>query len=349
MTRLTDVSASYPAIVDAECETALEVQHPELGLLGFICIHDSRQGPGVGGVRRRPYTSSAAALADAASLAAQMTWKTRFAQLPCGGAKAVIMDRPGLDLERAYRAFGEAVDALEGRYFCGPDIGTGTQELTWIRESTNYVNAPENDASEATARGVLAGIRACLSHRQMSDGLSVVLQGVGRVGGRVARGLMDRTDRLYLADPSEAARAVFEQAHTLDYRDNDRVVTHESDLFCPCAVGPVITVQNVDRLRCGLVCGSANTQLAHPDLAERLMANGVLYAPDFVVNAGAVIEGILVLQHGERGRALATQRIDEIETRLLELFEESERTKSSPLQLAQASVRAQRPAPNQER
>ncbi len=301
-------------------EAVFEVTDEACGLRAWIAIHDSSNGPAVGGIRRRRYDSDDLAIADAVSLASQMTRKVRFAGLPCGGGKAVILDGPGLDLEAAYSAFGRAVTALRGRYFCGPDVGTGDRELDWVRAHTDFVNSPHNDASASTAAGVLAGIRAVRRVANLPARPRVFIQGVGRVGERVVRGLPDA--ELVICDPDpariEAARSA---APGVEVVPADAWESVEADLFVPCAIGPVVTGDNVDRLRFAAICGSANTQLEAPELADALTARGIVYAHDYVVNAGAVIEGVLVtLVGGESARAEAEASIAAIEDRLFALL-----------------------------
>ena len=285
----------------------------------------------------------------------------------------MILDRPGLDRAAVYRAFGQAVDSLQGRYLCGPDVGTGVAEMDWVREFTNFANDSRNDASESTARGVLAGIRACLAHdratRAPSGGapgapsppgasgasgasgapcggatgasgasgasgvrgvVRCVVQGVGGVGARVARAL-DLEHAVTVADVNPSAVA----AMGLPWVEADHVLSATGDLFVPCAVGPVVTAKNVAELTFRMVCGSANTQLESDDLADALAARGVVYAPDFVVNAGAVIEGVLVaLSDGPDVRARIDAAIAEIEGRVASLLWRAGETGRTPLSLA---------------
>lgn len=332
MTRIEDVTSEHD--VAQGCEALLQLTDEAAGLRAWIAIHDTRRGPAVGGIRRKRYASAEHAIADAAGLAAQMTLKTGFAGLPCGGGKSVILDHDGLDPERAYRALGDAIEGLQGRYFCGPDVGTGRAQLEWVRAGTSFVNHSDNDASEATARGVLAGIRATRRWAGLADGDTAFVQGVGRVGERVARGLSGW--ELVVCDPSEAA-----VARALEARPDARVVAPSawaevvSDLYSPCAVGPVVTHGTVGALRCRAICGSANTQLEDLAVADRLRERGVLYAPDFVVNAGAVIEGVLVLlMNGPGIRGEVAAAIDRIESRLEAVFEEAEQRGCSTLAAA---------------
>jgi leucine dehydrogenase len=270
------------------------------------------------------------------SLSAQMTRKVAFAELPCGGGKSVILDHPGLDRRRALEAFGKAVESLDGGYFCGPDVGTGPDDLAIIRSQTDYVNDVKNDASVATARGVLAGLRATLTHCPSAGPLSAVIQGVGNVGRLVVDGvepISQGSAAIYAADPDHSALSLLPE-------DITRIAVHASlttpaHILIPCALGPVVTQANIASLPFAAICGSANTQLESDELAIALMKRRVLYAPDFVVNAGAVIEGVTVLFSRVRNsREDAGLAIDQIEQRLSDVFEESEATGRTPLEIA---------------
>ncbi|MFT7623005.1 MAG: glutamate dehydrogenase/leucine dehydrogenase, partial [Myxococcota bacterium] len=230
-------------------------------------------------------------------------------------------------------AFGRAVASLDGQYFCGPDVGTGEPELAWVREGTGYVNSRDNDASEATARGVLAGIRAVRRSADIPVRPSVLVQGVGRVGARLVAGLPDADLILCDTDP---ARLTDQPGAVVPA---DHWFQTSADLFAPCAIGPVVTADNVDTLPYRAICGSANTQLADTALADTLHRRGVVYAPDFIVNAGAVIEGVLVvLVGGEDVRQRVATAIDAIEIRVFDLLEDAARLDRSPLALALAAL-----------
>jgi len=297
---IQSVKDAYPCA--ERVQDLLEVRDPAVGLHAFIALDDLSDGPGFGGIRRMAYKSLEAAAADACQLATQMTTKTRFAKLACGGAKAVIVEQPGSDSEALYTAFGQAVDSLDGSYVCGPDVGTGAEEMDTIRSVTRYANAAGNRPAFSTARGVLAGIRAALDFHLVAHStqtVSAFVHGVGRVGSLVAQGVSHLTRELLLADVNQARlKAVQEQ---IGARCPVTVVPPFSKsynywpgtLFSPCAIGPVITEANVGTLACSIICGSANTQLERDEFGIALHNRGVLYIPDFVVNAGAVIEGAL--------------------------------------------------------
>ncbi|MEC8022913.1 MAG: Glu/Leu/Phe/Val dehydrogenase dimerization domain-containing protein [Myxococcota bacterium] len=316
----------------------LEVKEPSCGLLAFIALHDVNHGPCVGGVRRSRYRSAEDACNDALSLSAQMTRKVAFAGLPCGGGKSVIVDHKALDRNAAYAAFGRAVEMLDGQYFCGPDVGTGTDALERIREHTSYVNPADNDASVATAKGVLAGLRSALSECPSIGPLSAVVQGAGNVGSLVVKGLRTNLHSelaLSVSDPNvRALRSLPEDVRKIA---SDVALRTPAHMFIPCALGPVVSRENVRSLPFSVICGSANTQLEDDAVAQVLHARGILYAPDFIVNAGAVIEGATVLfSKGDNVRERAKAAIDRIEYRLSDVFHEARENDASPLNVAVA-------------
>jgi len=323
----------------------LEVRDSSTGLHAFIALHDLTRGPGFGGIRRMAYDSLEDAARDACQLATQMTTKTRFAGLACGGAKSVIIDAPGLDLNTVYSQFAQAVERLDGQYICGPDVGTGVAEMNIIREVTAYANAPENNPSISTAHGVLAGIRAALDHRfgvGSEREVSAFVHGVGRVGALVAEGLGSIAREVVIADVNRAhLRSVQER---IGSASRVIVVPPKSasydywpgTVFSPCAIGPVICESNVDTLGCQVICGSANTQLETESLVDALHQRGILYIPDFVVNAGAVIEGAVRYFSDEdeaETRATINEAIGRIEERVAALLKLASVRHDAPLRV----------------
>ena len=263
---LTEVRSRYSAA--AGCDALYEVSDPRLGLVGFIALHDLASGPGVGGIRRWAYASAREAVADAVRLAEQMTLKTALAGLPAGGAKAVLLDRPGLDVAAAYGALGEAIEALGGQYFSGADLGTGEEELRFVRAHTGHVNFIDNDQAGATATGVLAAVDAALAHLgQSAAGQAALVQGLGAVGGLVARGWAERGGALWASEPRPERLASLRAAHPGARTWPVGDVGADVALLAPCASGAVVSAENVASLRCRVICGSANVQLETPCLA----------------------------------------------------------------------------------
>ncbi|HEU4941956.1 MAG TPA: Glu/Leu/Phe/Val dehydrogenase dimerization domain-containing protein [Gaiellaceae bacterium] len=279
------------------------VVHPdrESGAWIFICVHSTRRGPAGGGTRMKVYGAPPEGLQDAMRLSAAMTRKLAVAQLPFGGGKAVIAveEIPSGDDRRAlFLRYGDLVASLGGTYRTSSDMNTGEADMDVIGERTEHVFgrsvASGGGGSPAlpTAMGVFHGIRASLAHVFGSDeleGRTVVVQGAGGVGSPLAEQLATAGATVSVADLDPArAQAVAERIGGTAL-PADGVVEAECDVYAPCAVGGSLSAETVPRLRCRIVAGSANNQLADPDAAEMLRDRGILYAPDFVINAGGAI------------------------------------------------------------
>jgi leucine dehydrogenase len=266
----------------------------------LICIHSTTLGPAMGGTRLKVYASPAEALEDGLRLAAGMTRKLAVAGLPCGGGKAVLAvpDLPaGDERRRLLERYGELVHSLGGSYVTGPDVNTGEADLDVVGSRTPYVfcrsaaNGGSGDPSIHTALGVFHGIRASLRHALGSDdpaGRTVLVQGAGSVGGKLARLLLDAGATVLVTDvDEERARAT---GATVIAADD--VLETACDIYAPCALGATLNAESIPRLRCRIVAGGANNQLATFEDAERLRAAGILHAPDFLINAGGAMHGI---------------------------------------------------------
>jgi leucine dehydrogenase len=287
------------------------------GLRALVAIHSTRLGPALGGVRFRPYASEDHALTDVLRLAAGMTAKAAVSGLDLGGGKAVILGDPRTDRTDALvAAFGRAVDGFGGRYVTAEDVGTTERDMDLLRTVTPHVTGTSRasggsgDPSPATAVGVLAAMRAVVAHRfgdRSLAGRSVVVAGVGKVGAALAGHLAAEGARLTVADVDEAAaRAVAARTGATVV---DPAVAHRvaCDIFSPCALGAVLDARTIPELACAAVAGAANNQLAEEADAERLADTGVLYAPDYVVNAGGIVNIADELTHGtyDEDRAMA--------------------------------------------
>ncbi len=313
------------------------VQERAIGLRAIIVLHSLARGPAFGGVRRVAYASEAAGLADAERLAHAMTLKCALAELPAGGGKTVIFDSPTLRREAAYAVLGEVIDKLGGDYVCGPDVGTGDAELEVLRGRTRWVNPAGNDAGRATAAGVLAGLRG-LSRAVFGDEeigrRRYVIQGLGAVGSAVAAALLEAgaSVRGFDVDPSARERA---REIGVEILEPSRVLIEPCDVFMPCALGGVLTRDACERASWRAVCGAANNQLAHDDVAGLLHDRGIAWAPDFVVNAGAVIEGVeTVLAPGPDVALRVERRIAAIADRCAMLLERARAEGRNPLAIA---------------
>jgi glutamate dehydrogenase/leucine dehydrogenase len=285
----------------SDYEARLVARDDAIGLHAIVVVHSTARGPAFGGIRRWRYPNEGAALADAVALATAMSRKCALADLPAGGAKTVMLRPAGAepDWSACYRALGRVVESLGGRYVCGPDVGTGPVELDAVRALTRWVNPAPNDAGSSTAQGVLAGMRAVLELLELPDDprTRVAIVGLGAVGLGVARGLLARGITVLGADVRPEA---CEEARIagVEIVPVDTIMKVACDVLSPCALGGTLDLPTVETLRCRAICGSANNQLADDRAARRLAERGIVHAPDIVVSAGAVIEGVLTVRGG---------------------------------------------------
>jgi glutamate dehydrogenase/leucine dehydrogenase len=308
----------------------------------FVCIHSTALGPAGGGTRLGVYETPAAGLADAMRLSRAMTRKMAAVGVPRGGGKAVLAvgSLPaGERRRRLLLRYGELVASLGGSFRTAGDMNVSPADLDVVAERCTWVygtSARGGDSGLGTARGVLHGIRASLEHARGSaelQGRSVVVQGCGAVGAQLARMLSAEGALVRVSDVDDA-RA---RATGLATVPPDEAAGLECDVYAPCAVGGTLSAETIPRLRCRIVAGSANNQLGEPADAERLHGRGILYAPDYVINAGGVVQLIGVEDEGwdderlERGLA-------GIGATLRDLFRESERAGITPAAAAERLV-----------
>lgn len=269
-------------------------------LRAFLGIHDTSAGTAFGGIRRWSYRDEDQALRDCLRLSRAMSHKCALAGLSAGGAKLVVLDRPDLDVRRAYRAIGEHVERLRGRFYTGPDVGTGDAELAHVAETTRYVTDPGPDGpgelSEATAEGVFAGMAAALRHLDGEEdwrARTIVVQGLGEVGRGLARRLVAAGARVLASEIDPERALLVHEELEIELIDPSSEFDQRCDVFAPCALGGILHDLTIARLNCRVVAGGANNVLARSHHADRLHDLGILYAPDFVLNAGALIRGAL--------------------------------------------------------
>ena len=311
-------------------EVVVRYDH-ETGAWFFVCIHSTTLGPAMGGTRMKEYAAPAEALEDGLRLAAGMTRKLAVAGLPCGGGKAVLAVPEvfqGEERRRLFERYGELIEALGGTYVTGPDVNTGEPDMDTIGSRTAHVfcrssaNGGSGDPSVHTALGTFHGIRAALRHAHGSDelaGRTVLVQGAGSVGAKLAGQLAEAGATVLVSDVDETrARATGGTVVTA----GDAIGT-ECDVYAPCALGATLSEESIPRLRCGIVAGAANNQLATPEDGERLRAAGILYAPDFVINAGGAMHGIGQEQLGWDADELE-RRVAGIGDTLTRVFETAE-------------------------
>lgn len=288
----------FEALAALGHEQVVLCSDPAAGYRAVIAIHSTRLGPAVGGTRLRPYAREEDALADALGLSRAMTLKSALAGLPFGGGKAVVLQPAGsFDRAALFEAHGRAIEALGGRFVTGEDVGVTPDDLELTRRRTRYVAGLVSGAGNPapyTARGVLSAMRAAAERTWGSPDLAgrrVAVQGCGAVGASLAAGLRAAGARLVVADLDAQRLAAVADATGAAVASPDEILQAECDLLAPCALGGVLSAELAGQLRCRVVCGAANNQLAAPAVAAALAEHGVLYVPDFAANAGGVISG----------------------------------------------------------
>lgn len=273
---------------------------PEVRLRAIIALHNTTLGPGMGGVRMWPYESDEAALIDVLRLSKAMAYKAAVAGLNCGGGKAVIIGDPKRDKsEGLFRAFGRFVDSLGGRYVVTEDVGIGPDDLQYVFMETPHVvgvhelHGGAGNPGPFTAHGVFEGMKACvevrLAGKRLGE-LTVAVQGVGSVGAPLVRKLHEAGGSVIISDiDTERTAALASELAGIEIVRPEAIYDVQCDVFAPCALGAVINRQTIPRLRCSIIAGAANNQLATDDLADELERRNVLFAPDYAINPGGLI------------------------------------------------------------
>ncbi|GEK46009.1 Glu/Leu/Phe/Val family dehydrogenase [Bisbaumannia pacifica] len=313
------------------------------GLKAIIAIHNTHLGPALGGLRVFPYASDGEALSDVLRLSRGMSYKSALAGLPLGGGKAVIIADPRRDKTPALmRAMGRLVERLGGRYITAEDSGTGEADMQWIAEETTYVTGlrrsedESGDPSPFTARGVFHGLQAAVRHRlgrDDLDGVRVAIQGVGSVGAHLARQLKAAGAELVISDIDATAVAHLAEELGAATLPPEAILDADVDVFAPCALGGAIDEAACRRLKAKVVAGAANNQLATPAAGEALHRRGILYAPDYVTNAGGVIE-VAWQRRSDYDRQAVIAQVERIGTTLATIFERASREGERPEQVA---------------
>ncbi|WP_254832117.1 Glu/Leu/Phe/Val dehydrogenase family protein [Haloglomus salinum] len=306
------------------------------GLRCIVAVYDSRRGPAVGGTRMLDYDDEADALEDALRLSEAMAYKTAAAELPLGGGKAVIVGDPDEKTDDLLRAYGRVVDSYDGRFVTGEDVNIDVADLRVIQETTGNVGgAGGGEGTDVTAAGVVHGLRACFAERggdDSLDGRRIAVQGVGKVGRALVERLVDEWANVVVADVDEEAVAAVEEEFDVESVAPEAIYDEPCDAFAPCALGGVLNDETISRLECDIVCGSANNQLAARRHADALAERGILYAPDYVVNAGGLVAGVTEMEGGDTAEAL--ERVAAVRDRLESIFETARAEGITPLAAA---------------
>ncbi len=269
---------------------------PTLGYKGIIAIHDTTMGPALGGTRFWNYETEDEAIVDALRLSRGMTYKAAITGLNLGGGKSVIIgDNRTKDREMIFRAHGRAVESLDGRYITAEDVGTSPDDMEFVHMETEHVVGMvgrSGDPSPVTAYGAYRGIKACAAHRWGDDSLEgkhVAVQGAGHVGYYLCQDLAAEGAQLTITDiDSERVQRVVD-AFGATAVEPDAIYGVDAEIFAPCALGAVVNDDTIDKFKFEIVAGAANNQLARSHHGEALKERGILYAPDYVINAGGLI------------------------------------------------------------
>lgn len=317
-----------------------------VGLRALICIHSTALGPAAGGCRMWNYASDVEAITDATRLARGMTYKNAMADLGLGGGKSVIIGDSKRDkTPELMRAFGRAVQALDGAYYTAEDVGISTEDMGYAAEETVYAvglaggDHGSGDPSPWTAEGVFRCLKVGAAHVWGSEdvtGKRVLVQGLGHVGLSLAEKLHAAGAKLIVTDINAAALADAAERLGAEVIAPTEVFAQDMDIFAPCALGAVLTAETVPMLTAKLVCGAANNQLATPDLADVLKARGIVYLPDYVVNAGGIIS--VASEIHKRGENYRRGRLDGIATRVAEMLKRAKAEGRTTVEIADAMV-----------
>lgn len=319
------------------------------GLRAIIAVHSTALGPGAGGCRRWSYAKDADAITDALRLSRGMTYKNAVAGLPFGGGKAVILaDDNAPKSEELFRAFGRAVASLGGNYITAEDVGVSVEDMRHVRHETDFVSGlPQSgdsaggDPSPWTAVGVFLGMQAAVKARlgnDSLDGLTVAVQGVGHVGAHVCRLLSEAGAKLLVADVDRANLDAVTSELSVEVVAPGDILFAEADVLAPCALGNVLTSATIPNIKAKVIAGAANNQLSTSEDGQRLADRVILYAPDYVINAGGIIS-VSHEYHGDSSEEQVRADVEKIPTRLAEIFDESNKTGRPTNELADELAR----------
>ncbi|ATC31408.1 Glu/Leu/Phe/Val dehydrogenase [Caulobacter vibrioides] len=306
------------------------------GLKSIIAVHSTARGPAAGGCRMWDYSSADAALTDALRLSRGMSYKNAMADLDFGGGKAVIIgDSRSQKTPELFEAFGRAVDSLGGQYWTAEDVGVSPSDLESTRKTTRFVAgleghaAASGDPSPVTAEGVFRGVRLCVERALNRDlkGVRVAIQGVGHVGAYLAEKLHAAGAELIIADVNQVALAEVAAKTGATIVPTDAIFDVEADVFAPCALGGAISNATLPRLKVKVIAGGANNQLADAMIGQTVFDRGILYAPDYVINGGGIINVAAEIRALEAGGAFdggwVATKLDRLAQTLAEVIDQS--------------------------
>jgi leucine dehydrogenase len=307
-------------------EQVVFYREPSIGYVGIIAIHDTTLGPALGGTRFWNYKSEDEALTDVLRLSQGMTYKAAVAGLNLGGGKSVIVGDPNMARrEMIFRAHGRAVETLKGRYITAEDVGTSVEDMDYVHMETQHVvgiAGRSGDPSPVTAYGTYRGMKACALEKYGDDSLkgkTVAVQGVGHVGYYLCENLAAEGTKLIVTDISKDKVARCVEDFGAEAVKPDAIYGVDAEIFAPCALGAIINSDTIPQLKCNIIAGAANNQLATYEDGKAVQKRGILYAPDYVINAGGLINVYSELADWTTDRS--KRKAGEIYQTLLEVFE----------------------------
>jgi leucine dehydrogenase len=323
-------------------EEVVFCHNKDAGLKAIIAIHNTVLGPALGGTRMWPYATEAEALNDVLRLSRGMTYKAAVSGLNLGGGKAVIWGDPNKDKSEAlFRAFGRFINSLNGRYITAEDVGIDVNDMEYVLKETEFVtgvhqvHGGSGDPSPFTAYGVLQGLMAALNAKHGDEDVgarSYAVQGVGHVGMEFVKLLRERGAKVFVTDINQGLVQQAVDEHGAEAVKSDEIYDVDADVYSPCALGGTINDKTIDRIKARIICGAANNQLATNEIGDELTRRGVLYAPDYAVNAGGLMNVSLEIDGYNRERAMRMMRT--IYYNLGRIFEIAERDRISTYQAA---------------
>ncbi|MFQ5507542.1 MAG: Glu/Leu/Phe/Val dehydrogenase dimerization domain-containing protein [Planctomycetota bacterium] len=313
-------------------ERVVEASDPASGLNAIIAVHDTTLGPALGGLRMWPYETREEALTDALRLARGMTYKSAIAHTGLGGGKAVIIGDPSIKSEALYRAMGRLIESLGGLYITAEDVNTKIADLEHVRKETSYVTGLSKDIGSSgnpspyTARGCYLGMKSCAERvfgKDSLQGLRIGILGVGAVGSGLARFLAEEGAVVHAHDLEEERVQALANVGVISVTEEE-LLEMDLDIFSPCALGGILNDDTIPQLGCRIVAGSANNQLLGPGNGGMLRERGILYAPDFVINAGGIINVSCELLPKGYDEQVSLRMIERIPRALHEVFDIAE-------------------------
>ncbi|MGH8175320.1 MAG: Glu/Leu/Phe/Val dehydrogenase dimerization domain-containing protein [Steroidobacter sp.] len=324
----------FEAVGELGHEQVSFFHHRDSGLRCVIAIHNTALGPALGGLRMWPYVNEADAVRDVLRHSADMTYKSAIAGLNLGGGKGVLIGNPETDKSEAlFRSLGRFIHSLGGRYITAEDVGTNADDMELIRQETQHVvgapqeNGGSGDPSKFTALGTMHGIRACLEFKYGHADLhrvSFAVQGAGQVGHHLIRLLRSAGAKVFVTDINEERVEQVVSECGAEAVPMSQIYDVDATVFSPCAFSAVINEDTLPRLRCEIVAGGANNQLESQDLGTELDRRGILYAPDYAINAGGLINSAAELEgYNEERATRRVARIHDVIARILQLAERS--------------------------